>query len=284
MRYSYTPLRGFWGAGHIGTWTYANWTYFDPYGGVHAYSGTSSTTTYTGCGQNWSQDTSFGETAQDGSGYSLSATGPCDQCSVYNSAGVSFNIQSGNQKTDRNGNITSSNGQGVFTDTLGQTALTIAGQAPNPVTFSYPAPSGANASYTVTYKSYVVRTNFGCSVNEFNSLGTTQYPLIDKITLPDASFYQFSYEITPGDTHAPHHVTGRLASVTLPTGGTISYTYTGGSSGHITCSDGSAAGIQRTTPDTPTGSYWNFVRSGTAPATTTTITDPTTAANVTVVQ
>ena len=92
--------------------------------------------------------------------------------------------------------------------------------------------------------------------------------MIDRITLPDGTFYQFHYEPTPGFSG---DVTGRLASVTLPTLGTISYTYTGGSSGHITCTDGSTPGLTRATPD----GTWTYTRTaGTGAAYTTTVTDP----------
>jgi RHS repeat-associated protein len=68
--------------------------------------------------------------------------------------------------------------------------------------------------------------------------------------------------------------------VTLPTGGTISYTYTGGSNG-ITCADGSAATLQRVTPD-GTWIYSQVKNAGAA--STTTITDPSSGANQTVIQ
>ncbi len=194
-------------------------------------------------------------------------------------------------KTDRNGNVINVNGSGQFFDTLSSTVpvLTVAGLGTpaSPTTFTYTAPSGASASYTMKYTTYTVQTAFGCS--GITDYGPTSNSLVSEIDLPDISInpndkYTFGYEITPNDTHNPHYVTGRLVSITLPTGGTITYKYTGGSSGNITCADGSAAGIQRTTPDTPSGSYWNLSRSGTAPAMTTTITDPSTAANVTVIQ
>ena len=120
------------------------------------------------------------------------------------------------------------------------------------------------------FTSYTVQTNFGCSgIAEF---GPTSESLISEIDLPDQAVntsdrYMFTYEATPGHSG---NVTGRLASVTLPTGGTINYTYTGGSNG-IECTDGSAAGLTRQTPD----GTWTYARTlGTAPATTTTITDP----------
>jgi YD repeat-containing protein len=53
------------------------------------------------------------------------------------------------------------------------------------------------------------------------------------------------YEPTPGISGS---VTGRLASFQLPTGGTTSWVYTGGSHG-INCADGTTSGIQMTTPD-----------------------------------
>jgi hypothetical protein len=56
----------------------------------------------------------------------------------------------------------------------------------------------------------------------------------------------------------------------MPTGGTITYAYSGGSNG-ITCADGSAATLTRTTPD----GTWTYAQvKGTGAAYTTTVTDP----------
>ncbi len=180
------------------------------------------------------------------------------------------NLTGDGTSTDGNGNQVTSltvSGTTTFTDTLGTTALTITGTAPSSVYYKYTAPSGALASVTVAYKTYTVRTNFACSgINEYGPLSNS---LPDKITLPDGSYYQFGYEVTPGDTNTPHHVIGRIASLRLPTGGTNSYSYTGNNNG-IMCADGSAAGFDRTTPD----GTWHYVRSGTSPAYTTAITTP----------
>ena len=101
---------------------------------------------------------------------------------------------------------------------------------------------------------------------------------MNTITLPDGTFYQFTYETTPGDTHSPHNVTGRVASITLPTGGTVSYNYTGTNNG-IECADGSTSGLTRTTPD----GTWTYTRTlGTGAASTTTVEDP--KGNYTVIQ
>ena len=126
----------------------------------------------------------------------------------------------------------------------------------------------------MSYVTYTVKTNFGCSGK--TEYGPTSNSLVDRITLPDGTFYQFHYEPTPGFSG---DVTGRLASVTLPTLGTISYTYTGGSSGHITCTDGSTPGLTRATPN----GTWTYARTaGTGAAYTTTVTDP--QSNVTQIQ
>jgi RHS repeat-associated protein len=61
-----------------------------------------------------------------------------------------------------------------------------------------------------------------------------------------------------------------VASVTLPTGGKISYSYSGGNNG-INCSDGSTPTLTRTTPD----GTWTYAQvKGTGSVTTTTVTDP----------
>jgi RHS repeat-associated protein len=95
------------------------------------------------------------------------------------------------------------------------------------------------------------------------------------VTLPDGNSYSFQYEATPG---VPANVTGRLKAITLRTGGTISYVYTGGSNG-ITCADGSTSGLSRTTSDGTT----DYSRSGSGTAWTTTILDASTPRNQTIV-
>jgi RHS repeat-associated protein len=211
-------------------------------------------------------------TAKDGSGISMrvGSTGPSATVTLANGTArvVPLNVATGTgTSTDRNGNQITVSSTGVFTDTLGMTALTVAGSGTptSPMTFTYGAPS-ANASYTVKYTALTVQTSFGCSgVTEYGPISNN---LVTEIDLPDSSKYIFTYEPTPG---VPANVTGRLASVTLPTGGTISYTYTGGGTGHITCTDGSASGLNRQTLD----GTWTYSRSPeTAAAYVTKVTDP----------
>ena len=107
----------------ITTWTYSNWVYTDPKGVGHNYNSSRTTTVYSGCSQNSSQSTSFNETAADGSGFTLVATGACAPCGVTNSSGVTFSLPGSTSLTDRNGNQITSDGSGHFYDTLSSTDL-----------------------------------------------------------------------------------------------------------------------------------------------------------------
>ena len=152
------------------------------------------------------------------------------------------------------------------------TALTVSGGAPNPQVFTYTTTTGTAASVTINYAPYTVQTNFGCSgINEFPA---TSASLVSSVVYPDGRTFTFNYEPTPGFGT----VTGRIASITLPTGSTISYAYTGGNNG-IICADGSTAGLTRTTTDGST----TYVRSGSGTAWTTTFTDGASPGNQTVI-
>jgi YD repeat-containing protein len=259
---------------------YGNWTYHDSFGIAHRSAIVTSDNSPI-CGVNFGQQSGV---ALDDSGYTIAATGPLGR--VSSRSGDAVNAPSGptgsGSVTDSNGNTLSANPSGGttnFTDTLGLTALAVTGVAPNPTTFTYTGPNGS-ATYTVKYTSYNVQTNFGCSSPGVTEYGATQQYLVSEIDLPDQASnpsdkYTFTYEVTPNDTHSPHYVTGRLYQVTLPTGGTISYTYSGGSNG-ITCADGSAATLTRTVipGGSGTSGTWTYAHSENGTAWTTTITDP----------
>ncbi|HKV79530.1 MAG TPA: RHS repeat-associated core domain-containing protein [Candidatus Sulfotelmatobacter sp.] len=245
------------------------WTYHDGTG-PHFFPGASGFFS-SGCGGSTTYAFT-GQAANDGSGYSLSASDTTFQ-SLFDSHGDSINLRVNSTSgaatiVDRNGNEISVSSTGVYTDTLGTTGLSISGAIPT-VAYSYTNPAGGQSSYLVKYITRTVQTNFGCSgVAEY---GPTSQSLITEIDLPDQASvpgdkYTFTYEQTPGD---PNNVTGRLASVTLPTGGQISYSYGGGNNG-ITCADGSTATLTRTTPD----GTWNYDHSESGNAWTTTATDP----------
>jgi RHS repeat-associated protein len=268
-------------------YVFSNFAYVDPSGTPHPFLGQLTTANYSGTIPNSNCPTvnspfTLTNSASDGSGLTLVATSTTQ--SYWTFTGKVTTIQgtviqppiyangypSGGASTltDRNGNQITVDASGHHTDTLGTTVLTAAGSGTpaNPRTYTYVAPNGGNASFTVHYTAMNVKTNFGCSgISEYTG---TNVNLVTDITLPDNSKYSFTYEATPGYSG---YVTGRIATITVPTGGTINYTYAGGSSGHITCADGSASGLTRQTPD----GTWTYTRApGIGAAYTTTVTDP----------
>jgi RHS repeat-associated protein len=269
--------------------TDSNWVYHDQFGISHPFIGEVIITEGAPAYCNGST-TNLHATSADGSGAVLTTSGGNGVITYTNGQVVTAPINTtagAASMTDRNGNIISVNSSGVFTDTLNVSALTAAGSgtAASPVTFTYKAPSGASPEYKMNYTAYNIKTNFGCTgITEYSASGVY---LVSSISLPDGTAYTFNYEKTPGNSG---YYTGRFASVQLPTGGTITYTYTGGSSGNITCADGSASGFTRKLTDGGSWSAtWTYNRvMGTQPASATIATAPqlsyNSAANQTIIQ
>jgi len=303
--------------------TNSNYVFHEANGTTHSFLGASLFEEWLGAdGQNTNCFSStLTATAQDGSGIVLkaSALGPG---SLILPNGLTETVPSnsnnrGTTGTDRNGNqitVQSSNGSWTTTDTLGTSVLTIANPIPSattPTTLSYTPPNTTTskcaatnttgvACFTINYTNYTVATNFGVSgINEYKS--ATAVPLLSSIVLPDGTQYSFTYEPTPSTPSSgactPYSgttcTTARLASMTLPTGGTISYVYYNSNSNFSACttgnngvfSDGSASCLQGTTPD----GQWTYIQTkGTGAASATLITAPKlpydSAANQTIVQ
>jgi len=210
------------------------YTYFDPAGTAHDF-GPSNVSANGACGPSQGVIT-----PNDGSGYLLTLSGGFNGGEVGNPAlVVSLYDLSGNQivapggryvtnptswsVTDPNGNVVSTDNS-VIKDTLNMTVLSESGS--NPQVFSYTGPGSSSPQLKVNYTSKNVATYFGCSgINEFPP---TSQNLVSSIALPDGSSYQFTYESTP---HMTGDVTGRVSQITLPTGGTINYTYPGSNDG-----------------------------------------------------
>jgi RHS repeat-associated protein len=257
------------------TTTYSNWRYYDGRGTPHPIPGSSDR--QTGC---TSDQSGFTNTASDGSGYTLTVNASTVTSLTARDGAIINPYTQGVTLEDKNGNEITASG-GSYYDTLSSTTpvLTVAGSGTptSPITFTYTAPSGASASYTMNFISYTVATNFGVSgITEF---GKTAESLVSSIVLPDGTQYTFLYEATPSipssgactplsGTYSTNCVTARMASVQLPTGGTISYAYSGGNNGIL--SDGTVATLQRTTPD----GMWTYAHSESGMAWTTTVTDP----------
>jgi len=263
-----------------------NWVYYDPWGRSHKFYGEME---YDPTNCDNGNQLSLGSTALDGSGYALSATlrglnvtthtitlpnglvfnAPLNLTGGYSGAAASA--------TDRNGNqisVSSTSSTATFTDTLGTTALSVSGSgtSTSPMKFTYTSPSGGSPFYQVNYANYTVATNFGVSgIGEYKS--SAAVPLVSSIVLPDNSQYSFTYESTPGSC-TPYSgttcVTARVKMITLPTGGTITYSYSGGNNGIL--SDGSTATLTRTVNP---GGTWTYAQvKGSGAASTTTVTGP----------
>lgn len=277
VQFSYTYSTGTCGQNQTyQEYQYFNYVYHDAKGTLHPFSATASTWQCTNgqSAQNPTTPTAF--TATDGSGYVLTIPGgPYNLVTagtITTTSGVVTNTPFPQPPVtstpftpqDSNGNrITFQNG--TYTDTLGTTVLTAQGTEPSPTTFTYTSPVGSE-SYTINYSPYNIQTKFSCSAVPGEYSATNAY-LVSSIVLPDGSQYAFNYEYTPGSTTT---YTGRLKQITLPTGGTIAYSYTGSNDG-INCADGSTNGLTRTL--TP-GGEWQYVRSGSGTNWTTTVTDP----------
>jgi RHS repeat-associated protein len=233
----------------------SHYVYHDPHGTSHGFP------IVLNCGDG--TDTA---TASDGSGYTASFPN-----TITTSTGTTLSVPDNSPTgtgtvTDANGNRLSISASGVVTDTLGTTALAVSGTAPNPVSFAYTSPANTSVSAVMHYSSFTVKTQFNCTgVNEYGPLTVS---LVSDITLADGSQYLFTYEPTPGDATK---VTGRLKQVTLPTGGSITYSYSGGSNG-VVCADGTTAGLTRTLNP---GGVWNYSRVNVSGSQwKTTVTDP----------
>jgi len=254
-----------------------NYYYVDAFGALHGFPGAAFLASPCG-GSGY-----IGAHSTDGSGYSF-ITG-CSTSLVCDKAGRQINMPQNSESgsgslIDTNGNYISVSATGVFTDTVGLTVLTPGGSGTpsSPRTFTYTDPNGNSQKYTMNYTNFTVWTNFGASgISEYHSSGPV--PLVTSVVLPDGSQYSFTYEATPSTPAAgactPYAgttcVTARLQKVTLPTGATITYNYTGGNNGILP--DGSAATLLRYTPDSGSN-YWTYAHSENGTAWTTTITDP----------
>lgn len=215
-------------------------TYVDALGATHNFSGEE---VYNECTN--TETESWPEWASGDGGYTI------DQFSnVYDQHGNSVWI---NQQ-DSNGNkvvmgadsrCSSAFGiSGCVIDTTGRAVVTedTIGSLGFASHYYYIDTTGTKQTITINYTSYTVQTNFG--LHNQSEYGPQSQSLPSSIVYPDGSTYSFTYEATPGHSGS---VTGRIATVTLPTGGVISYTYPSTNDGLFL--DQTSTGISRTTTD-----------------------------------
>jgi len=154
--------------------------------------------------------------AIDGSGYSVNVTN-YTSATVYDASGT----QVYPSIVDRNGNNYSTDANGNLIDSIGRTPV-LQSSSGNQTFYDVLTVGGGRARYTVTTTTINAHTGFNQSaVTDYAG----QITVVSSIGLPDGSSYQFTYDSVPPIGNLPGYY-GELKSVTLPTGGTISYTYT----------------------------------------------------------
>ena len=171
----------------------------------------------------------------DGSGYTLIALAPGQPSfNIYDRSGNKLvcGNQCGQSSPATLGTATSPNGLALLTNTFvsgssptntfqdafGTTFLTVS----NNQTFTYLDSSGGSQKVALQSADRTFQTNYGCS-------GLPDAPaepalLPTSLTAPNWRSFTFSYEPTPG---FPSSTTSRISSIGLPSGGSISYTYSG---------------------------------------------------------
>jgi RHS repeat-associated protein len=112
---------------------------------------------------------------------------------------------------------------------------------------NYPGPGSTTSEYQLGWNFWTGNSNANCGPWHSWYQPQETMPFLTAMQLPDQSYYSFSYEQYWGTSM----YTGRIAGVTLPTGGVITYTYSGGTQANegVWCDDGSTATITKTTPD-----------------------------------
>jgi RHS repeat-associated protein len=233
-------------------------------------------------------------TVVDGSGYTILGTsGSTNTYTVYDRSGSYSTLEDCTTAclgpflaTTPDGVSNQVSASGVFTDALSSTPVLTASvthNMPNAAGsnyFSYTDASGNTQQYTVTGTTLmtVYNNNFGCEFSQM--LPPTTYYLPTTITLPGTNGqYSIKYETTPG--YSPD-VTGRIASITYPSGGSISYSYSGGPNNDgysctISPTDGPVPGvvpILKITTNDNNGNVgqWTYTNSYTGPGSTFTVT------------
>jgi RHS repeat-associated protein len=151
--------------------------------------------------------------ADDGSGFFLSVTNYATM-TVYAPDGTEVYPVF----KDANGNYFSSDANGNVIDTLGRTPI-IASISGNNVYYDVSNAQGTRSRYTILLGSIPVSVP---ATDQFGNPGnyTTTLTVIKSIGLPNGASYQFGYESgTSGEAW------GGITSVALPTGGTVTYSY-----------------------------------------------------------
>ena len=199
-----------------------SYSYVDTTGFTHSFPGGSEV----GC--NSATPTSFGlpAAATDGSGYLLTSASEYNATVVAPSgATIVTNFGQVVGITDSNGNPSSSCSASVCNSTNNYYSSSTSTDGSS-FSLSYLDPNGQTQTVTTKYKKYPMYVPSAFTSNQQPSMVQVYY--VDSVVYPDGTAYQFGYEQSAQN---PGFYTGRLASIQVPTGGTISYSYTDGFAG-----------------------------------------------------
>jgi RHS repeat-associated protein len=252
--------------------TWSNYVYVDPAGAPHNFGG-SITDTYNGCTNTDRITGGAGGLSTDNLYYLYVGppnTDPSQDIVWSAKTGVKMNLQA-QVLTDTNGNQTTrayvNQNEYDWKDGSGRVAMRQIQNGSN-VEYHYYDPNGNDQKFVLKFQNYSVMTNFGCSgLLEYNSAGTMpQWSLPYEFDLPNGQKYQFSYEATTGHSG---YITGRLTTITVPTGGTYTYAF-GGSNDGVSYSSGNVTNLTRAVYDGTNTATWTYVSNGV----TTTVTTP----------
>src|SRR6185437_11691150 len=195
----------------INTWEAFIWT--DPVGTPRAFPITTTQNQCTGA------NTSTGDAyAEDSSGFHMYVTN-FTSAKVFDKDGT----QVYPTVEDSNGNFFSTDANGNTVDTLNRTPVTKTVNG-NTTFYDVLNSQGSTSRYTVTTTTVNANTSFGqTGVTEYSG----SFTVVQSIGLPDGTSYSFTYDSgsTPG-------FYGLLASMTLRTGGLVTYTWTKFSDGY----------------------------------------------------
>jgi RHS repeat-associated protein len=224
---------------------------------------------------------SFIDHTTDGSGLTLSihAANPLTSgySYIYASNGMVTNggtygpQLTNSAETDTNGNSITANYEQsspydtTWTDTLGLTALTSHDAVTNGYGYyKWTDVNGGTQDITESFStSSSIKTYFDCTgIADTNVTG--KY-LVTKLNYPDGTNIGFSYE-----TNSNGSYTGRIAGLTLRTGGSVTYAYSGGNNG-INCTYQVPPSMTRTTSDGTATYTWALLSGNNG--NTTTVTD-----------
>ena len=198
----------------------SNWVVMDGVGTIHPLPTSDYTIwNYTSC------NTSFTDTTTDGSGFTVSVQG-YSASSMYDRAGNGY-IGFGNEIWDAHGSdasyISASCGTGNTNCTWTQNSDTVLSSSGTTApSYTWTDISGGTTTPTVSQSTtdLTVKTVFGCTGGPTDVSNSSTTPMTTGITFADQRSLGLTYEVTPSNSPK---VTGRLASLSLPEGGTITY-------------------------------------------------------------